>query len=97
MEASTLSNPALMSRKRVETHESRPLEGPDFVGKGYASVKSAEARKGPTLVGVEKAFGGSDARQPDSHNPFQNLRYSFQKEDDAEGGRGIVRGLSGLI
>ena len=53
--ALTLSNPAMMSRKRVDTFRRRPLKGSDFAGKGGHCVTGAEAREGATLVWVKQA------------------------------------------
>jgi len=62
-----------------------------------AGVGGAESREGAALVRVEEAFGLGDGRQSDCHHPFEDLGDSFEEDDDAKGGGGVVGGLARLV
>src|ERR1700712_3056243 len=73
------------------------LEGAHFVDKGGAGVRSAQAWEGAALIWVEEASSPCQGRQPNGHDPFQDLGDSSEEDNDAEGGRGVVRSFAGLV
>jgi len=77
--------------------QSGSLDGFYLLCEGEAGVGGAEFREGATLVWVEEALGFGDGRQPDCHHPLKDLRDGFEKDNDAEGGGGVVGGLAGFI
>ena len=64
---------------------------------GGAGVGEADSGQGAALLWVEEASRSSDGGQSDRHHPFDSLRDSFEEDNDAKGGRGIIGGLAGLI
>ena len=67
------------------------------MSEGEAGVRGAEARERAALVTVKEALGPGDGGQPHRHYPFQDLRYGFESDYDAEGGRGVVGGFARLV
>ena len=64
---------------------------------GEAGVGGAESWQGAELVRVKEASRPCDGRQSDRHYPFEDFRDGFEEDKDAEGGRGVVGGLAGLV
>ena len=64
---------------------------------GEAGVGGADPWEGAARVRVEEALGFCNDRQPDCHYPFEDLGCGFEEDDDAEGARGVIGGLTRLV
>jgi len=67
------------------------------VHEGEAGVRGAKSWQGAALVQVEEASRPSDGGQSDLHYPFEDLPDGLEEDNDAEGGGGVVAGLSSLV
>jgi len=63
-----------------------PLEGPDVVGEGEASVVGAKSREQAALVGVQQSSEPGCREQSGCYNPFKDFRDCADQDDYPEGG-----------
>ena len=73
------------------------MEGPNFVGEGGYGIRSAETVKGATLVWVEKAGLSCQSGESDGKDAFKDFRNGLKKDNNEEGGRGVIGWFSGFI
>ena len=60
------------------------------MGKSRDSVETAQARQGPTLIGVQEAKGAGGGCETKSRKSFEDLGNSFKQDNDAKGSRCTV-------
>ena len=73
------------------------LEGSDFVGEGGHRIRGAEAGEGAALVRVTQACLSCQGGEPDCENALNDFGDSFEEDNDAEGGRGVVARFAGFV
>ena len=64
------------------------------MGEGGSGVEGREACERPSLIGVNEAQGSGQEGKNGGDNPFQDFGYSFEEDNDPEGGRAVVRGFT---
>ena len=67
------------------------------MSEGEAEVGEAEDRKGAALIRMNETLGPGDGVQPCRHHLFEDLLYSFEPDNNAEGGRGVIGSLARFV